>query len=155
MKAIAILVEDNSIIRKTLIPAMQELAGIDVVATAEDVDGALAALDRYEWNLVVLDLFLREGSGLDVLSATPSKVPGRHIFVLTNYATADVRRRCLDLGADEVFDKSTELEPFFDRCVQVSTASQHANSGAHVPAPAPDTGMATGPVVQRHASPKG
>ncbi|RYF28693.1 MAG: response regulator [Comamonadaceae bacterium] len=151
MKAIAILVEDNSIIRKTLIPAMQELAGIDVVATAEDVDGALAALDRYEWNLVVLDLFLREGSGLDVLSATPSKVPGRHIFVLTNYATADVRRRCLDLGADEVFDKSTELEPFFDRCVQVSAASQRSPAG--VRAPAGDTGLATA-VAHRRSSPK-
>ncbi|RYF08982.1 MAG: response regulator [Comamonadaceae bacterium] len=125
MKAIAVLVEDNPTIRKTLIPAIKELAGIEVVATAEDVDSALAALDRYEWDLVVLDLFLREGSGLDVLSATPSKTAGRHIFVLTNYATADVRRRCLDLGADAVFDKSTELEEFFDRCVEVSAAGHH------------------------------
>jgi len=129
MNAIAILVEDNSTIRKTLIPAIQELAGIDVIATAEDVDGALFALDRYEWDLVVLDLFLKEGSGLDVLAARPTKKAGRQIFVLTNYATQDVRQRCIALGADEVFDKSTELEPFFERCIAVSSAAKRSTQG--------------------------
>jgi len=128
MKAIAILVEDNPTIRQNLIPAIQELAGMEVVATAEDVDEALAALDRFDWDLVVLDLFLRHGSGLDVLAAVPAQPDKRRIFVLTNYATADIRERCVALGADEVFDKSTELDAFFDRCMDVSAAGHHASA---------------------------
>ncbi len=140
MKAIAILVEDNSTIRQNLIPAIQELAGMDVVATAEDVEEALAALDRFDWDLVVLDLFLRHGSGLDVLAAVPPQPEGRRIFVLTNYATADIRQRCVALGADAVFDKSTELDAFFERCMDISAAGHHAVqapagrvSAAHAP----------------------
>lgn len=38
------------------------------------------------------------------------------MLVLTNNPTAEIRRRCLALGADGVFDKSTELDAFFDLC---------------------------------------
>jgi DNA-binding NarL/FixJ family response regulator len=38
------------------------------------------------------------------------------VLVLTNYATADIRQRCLRLGADAVFDKSTEIEGFLEVC---------------------------------------
>lgn len=115
----AILVEDSSTIRNTLIPAMHELADIDVIATAETVIEALAATDNHDWSLMVLDLFLREGSGLTVLERLRRRAPHQRIVVLTNYATADVRRRCTQLGADAVFDKSTELDDFFDTCANL------------------------------------
>ena len=37
-------------------------------------------------------------------------------MVLTNYPTPEMRRRCIALGADAVFDKSTELDAFFEHC---------------------------------------
>jgi two-component system OmpR family response regulator len=43
----------------------------------------------------------------------------QRVIVLSNYATADIRARCLALGADAVFDKSTELDIFLDYCAQV------------------------------------
>lgn len=115
----AILVEDSPTIRNTLIPAMHELADIDVIATAETAIEALAATDRHEWSLMILDLFLREGSGLTVLERLRRRAPHQRILVLTNYATADVRERCAQLGADAVFDKSTELDDFFDTCARL------------------------------------
>lgn len=119
MTSRAILVEDSATIRETLIPAMHELADIDVVATAETVIEALAASDHCEWRLMVLDLFLKEGSGLTVLERLRHRSPQQRIVVLTNYATADIRERCTRLGANAVFDKSTELDAFFDDCVQL------------------------------------
>ncbi|RYF49143.1 MAG: response regulator transcription factor, partial [Comamonadaceae bacterium] len=67
MPLYAILVEDNQTIRDTLMPAMSELAGIQVVACAETaMDAIKAARDvPHQWSLMVLDLFLRKGSGLD------------------------------------------------------------------------------------------
>ena len=35
--------------------------------------------------------------------------PPRRV-ILTNYATADMHHRCRELGADAVFDKSTEID---------------------------------------------
>ncbi len=39
--------------------------------------------------------------------------------MLSNHATRDVRWRCAQLGADKVFDKSTEIEKLVDYCLQV------------------------------------
>ena len=48
-----------------------------------------------------------------MLAQLPGELAGRKVYVLTNYATADLRKACVRLGADAVFDKSTELDEFF------------------------------------------
>ena len=118
MPSITILVEDSNRIREVLVPSMEELGNMKVVAIAETVDEATAALDLHgaEWRVAVVDLFLREGSGLDVLRACRHRLPHQRVVILTNYATAEIRSRCLGMGADAVFDKSTELDDFFDLC---------------------------------------
>ncbi|GAA6121052.1 MULTISPECIES: response regulator [unclassified Acidovorax] len=115
----AILVEDSAAIRATLIPAVRELADVQVIACAETVTEALSASDNHEWHLMILDMFLREGSGLTVLDRLRHRSPLQRIVVLTNYATADMRERCTQLGANAVFDKSTELDEFFDDCARI------------------------------------
>ena len=108
-----VLVEDNTTIRETLVPALQELAGASVVAMADGAQEALETLRQVPWDVLVLDMFLREGTGLEVLAQLPGELAGRKVYVLTNYATADLREACVRLGADAVFDKSTELDEFF------------------------------------------
>jgi len=112
------LVEDNPTIRESLIPAVEELAPARVVACAEGEDEArdwLVAHDG-QWDLAVVDLFLAQGSGLGVLRHLRARGPQRRAVVLSNYATPDMRRRCLEAGADAVFDKSNELEDFMAYC---------------------------------------
>ncbi len=47
-------------------------------------------------------------------------------MVLTNYATPDMRRRCAQLGADRVFDKSAELEELLAYCATLAPdAARH------------------------------
>lgn len=111
-----ILVEDSRTIRDNLIAALLEFADVEVLATAETASEAILAAARYaeRWNLMILDLFLKEGSGLTVLRAFKDRRSDQRIVVLTNYATPDIRTRCAMAGASAVFDKSTELEAFFD-----------------------------------------
>ena len=111
-----ILVEDSRTIRDNLIAALLEFADVEILATAETASEAILASARYgdRWNLMILDLFLKEGSGLTVLRAFKDRRSDQRIVVLTNYATADIRNRCTMAGANAVFDKSTELESFFD-----------------------------------------
>lgn len=49
---------------------------------------------------------------------------GRHLVVLSNYATPEMRRRCLALGADRVFDKSAELEDLIAYCEDLTHARE-------------------------------
>lgn len=118
MPLVTILIEDSATIRESLIPALAEVAGVDVVAVAETANEGIAALESLgeRWRLAIVDLFLREGNGFTVLRAGRARSTRQRMVVLTNFATADIRRRAADAGADAVFDKSTELDLFFDLC---------------------------------------
>ena len=113
----AFLVEDSPTIRENLVPTLEELADVTVIAVAETESEAVEWLHTHgdEADLVILDLFLKQGSGLGVL--TSGQLNTRcSIVVLTNYATSDIRQRCEALGADAVFDKSSELDAFLEFC---------------------------------------
>lgn len=119
------IVEDNPTIRENLIGTLEELAGIDAVGTAETEDEGKAWLaeNRNDWDLAIVDLFLKQGSGLGVLAACRDRPATQKVVVLSNYATADIRQRCAQLGVDAVFDKSNEIDALVDYCIQQSTIS--------------------------------
>ena len=112
------LVEDSSTIRDNLIATLKELAEVEPAGTAETEHDATRRLAQEDWDLAIIDLFLRTGSGMNVLEACRKRRPSQRIVVLSNHATRDVRWRCAQLGADAVFDKSTELEALVDYCVR-------------------------------------
>lgn len=122
----AFLIEDNPTIRDNLIPTLAEIAGVEVVGTAEGQREAMTWLRSHDGaaDFVILDLFLAEGSGIGVLEQLGAMGNELPVVVLTNYATPDIRRRCLALGAAALFDKSREIEAFFDYCERGLPQSQ-------------------------------
>ena len=130
------LVEDSPVIRDSLIATLQDLTPVQVVGFAEDERSATLWLGQAdnEADLVIVDIFLKTGSGLGVLRASASWPRHRTLVVLSNYATADMRQRCLALGADQVFDKSTEIDALIDYCDQHARDAGQARPGATPPA---------------------
>jgi DNA-binding NarL/FixJ family response regulator len=112
------IVEDSRVIRHNLIAALEELAPVTVVGTAEDQDAAIAWLadPRHECDLVIIDIFLKGGSGLGVLAAAHAMPRALSLVILSNYATADMRRTCIAMGATRVFDKSKEIDDLVAFC---------------------------------------
>ena len=112
------MVEDNATIRENLIATLQELAMIDIVGTADSENEAKAWLlaNPHNWDLAILDLFLKQGSGLGVLAACKDRKSSKKVVVLSNYATVEIRQRCLNLGVDAVFDKSNEIDGLVEFC---------------------------------------
>ena len=96
------LVEDNIHVLESLIAALEELAPIRVVGTAADEGVAIDWLqtDGKRCDLVIIDIFLRSGSGLGVITAARRRRPEAALVVLSNYATDEMRARCLASGAD-------------------------------------------------------
>jgi len=112
------IVEDSPVIRESLIATLEELVPVLVVGTAEDEFTAVQWLTRpsNHADLVIVDIFLRGGSGMGVLRTTQGQLQRRKVVVLSNYATQDVRKKCLELGADRVFDKSHEIDALIAYC---------------------------------------
>ena len=114
------IVEDNATIRENLIGTLEELTCIRPVGFAETESDARRWFDEHrdDWELAIVDLFLKQGSGLGVLQECMTRLPTQKVVVLSNYATPDIRKRCAQLGVDAVFDKSNEIDALVDYCIQ-------------------------------------
>ncbi|MET0311509.1 MAG: response regulator [Burkholderiaceae bacterium] len=113
------IVEDSATIRDNLIGTLEELACITAVGTAETEDEGKSwlAANAEGWDLAIVDLFLKQGSGLGVLEVCRDRHENQKVVVLSNYATVDMRRKCAQLGVDAVFDKSNEIDALIDYCI--------------------------------------
>ena len=130
------IVEDSSTIRDNLIDTLKELAQVEAVGTTESEHEARRWLAQNPWDLAIIDLFLREGSGMNVLDACRMRAAGQKVVVLSNHSSRDVRWRCMQLGADAVFDKSTELEALMDYCARLREKTEAASTGPATVLPA-------------------
>jgi DNA-binding NarL/FixJ family response regulator len=102
--------EDSASMRKRLVAALEEVAGVEVVGWADRAGEATEAVARLKPQFVVLDLRLAEGSGLSVLEAAKHLDPPPVVAVLTNFPYEQYRARCAELGADGFFDKAQGLD---------------------------------------------
>lgn len=130
MTLAAFLIEDDPTSRQSLGTLMTEMLDASVVGIAETSDDALAWLAENDgkWDVAVLDLFLKEGTGFTVLSRmTPMQ--RRRCVVLTNMATPAKIGLCLALGADAVFDKALQLQEFLSYCERLAAANDASRAG--------------------------
>jgi DNA-binding NarL/FixJ family response regulator len=114
----AFVIEDNATIRENLIGTLEELTCVRVTGTSASEDEALAwlAANAQTWDVVIVDLFLKQGSGIHLAQSIRRARPTQKIVVFSNYINASVRKRCAQLGVDAVFDKSTEIDALVDYC---------------------------------------
>ena len=114
----AFIVEDNPTIREYLIGTLEELTCVKVAGTSDTADEALAWVDQppQAWDLLIVDLFLKQGSGIHLAQCIKARRPNQKVVVFSNYINANIRKRCAQLGVDAVFDKSTEIDSLVDYC---------------------------------------
>lgn len=127
------LVEDSPVIRDNLIDTLHELSSIEVVGIAADESAAvdwLANKDN-DCDLVIIDIFLKHGSGLGVLRALTDT--RRSMVVLSNYLSPDMRNKCLELGASALFDKSNEIDALLEYCARLPASKERTDAPARRP----------------------
>lgn len=114
------VVEDNATIRENLVGTLEELTCVRVVGSSATEEEAHAWLSDpgHAWDLVIVDLFLKSGSGLRLAQRMLRRRPLQKLVVFSNYVNASVRKRCAQLGVDAVFDKSTEIDALVDYCAR-------------------------------------
>ena len=119
------MVEDEPLVQDSLRVVLGGFLGAEVVGSANTEAEAISWLQAHDdaWRLVVVDLFLQQGTGLGVLSWLAPMKNGRTVIALTNAATHANRAQCLQLGADAVFDKTEEINAFLSFCESASMGS--------------------------------
>lgn len=131
------LVEDKPEIRDTVVEAMEEVAPLKFIGHAASEAAARQWLRTFndDWQLAIVDLFLAEGSGFGVLRDCQIRKPTQKVVVLTSYCHQNITDRCLQLGADRVFDKAADIEELVAFC------RAHADSLDGLTLPPSQTGL--------------
>ena len=115
-----LVVEDEPGLRRHLVKGLREegyaVDAADLVATARD----LAIANDYD--VVLLDLMLPDGSGLDLLRAWRSENWTTPVLVLTARDTIRDKVDGLDLGADDYLTKPFDYEELLARFVAIEPA---------------------------------
>jgi two-component system OmpR family response regulator len=111
------LVEDNDSMRQQLVMTLSEELSVDWVGFAETEAREWLARNPDAWDIALVDLFLREGTGAGVLRHCRKRPETQDVLVMTNYPTSSLLTHCRLLGANAVFDKSTELGDLIAYCI--------------------------------------
>jgi DNA-binding NarL/FixJ family response regulator len=108
------VVEDSELIRRRIVDNVRAMGRFEVVGVAESEDEAVKAIDKLHPDIVITDIRLKNGNGIDVVRHVRAHpyAPRPRVFVLTNYAFPEYRHQCSVAGADEFFDKSSEYDRF-------------------------------------------
>jgi len=104
------LVEDSELIRKRLVSMLADVSGADVIGHAENAADAIASILSARPDVLILDIKLKAGSGIEVLQNIKRRMPAMAVIMLTNYASEEYRKKCLEAGAEYFLDKTNEFE---------------------------------------------
>jgi DNA-binding response OmpR family regulator len=109
-----LLVEDSARLAALLAEAVREAGWrLDAVSTFADAEAAIAAT---EFDLILLDLGLPDGDGLDLLRAIRRAADVTPVLILTARGTVEERIAGLDAGADDYLVKPFHHREFLARC---------------------------------------
>jgi DNA-binding NarL/FixJ family response regulator len=87
-KVKVLIVDDHPIVREGLAARLSIRPELEICGEAEDVDEALALLDELEPELMIVDLSLRGGHGLDLIKKTKRRRPNTKMLVISAHAPA-------------------------------------------------------------------
>lgn len=107
-----LLVEDSRILRERLRGIISVIPKASLVAETDNADDARCLLELHQPDVAVIDLRLRSGSGLSLLGHARAAHSATTLIVLTNFAQAEYRAKCIELGAHYFFDKSKGIGAF-------------------------------------------
>lgn len=104
------LVDDAVLVRRRLAVLLSALDGVEIVGEAEEPAAAFAGIGAGMVDLVVTELHLSGGTGMELLGLLAQRMPHVVVMVLTNHSGAWFRRACLKGGAHYFFDKTGEFD---------------------------------------------
>jgi DNA-binding NarL/FixJ family response regulator len=85
---------------------LAEIAGIELVGIATGPGDGLHIIDQDRIDLVIADVFLDNGTAIELLERLLERHSKPAVIIITNTPSIELRERCLSLGALGFFDKA-------------------------------------------------
>ncbi len=114
-----LVVDDSALLRERLISMISDLPGVTAIGQAQDAPEALNSVQKLNPDVVILDIRLSDGNGIEVLQKMKKDNSAAVTIMFTHYPYPQYRKKCQEAGADFFFDKSTEFHKITDVLKQI------------------------------------
>lgn len=105
-----IIVDDSAVLRTTIQNALSS-EGYDVIATAQGSQELFNVLNSgLTPDLILLDMFFPEESGLDILKSLKEKFPSIKVLVITAMQNDNLNKSVKEAGADDILYKPFDMD---------------------------------------------
>ena len=104
------IADDSTLVRDCLVTLISEIEGVELVGQAGDAPEAIEGIQHLRPDVVILDVRMPGGNGIQVLEAIKKKNAAPVVIMLTAFPYPQYRKKCLEAGAEYFFDKATEFE---------------------------------------------
>ena len=109
-----LIVDDSRILRKRIIGMISDIPGVEICGEAGSSTEAIKLLNENNPEVIVLDIRMPDGSGIEVLKDIQKQQTSVTTIILTNYPLVQYREKCMELGANYFFDKSSDIDKMAD-----------------------------------------
>lgn len=106
----AYILENSEIVRVRLALLLAEIEGLELVGQAGSIKDATENICRLQPDVVLVDIKLSDGNGLDMLESLQAQGLKTRAVVMTFYPHPQYRKRAMELGAICFIDKAKEFE---------------------------------------------
>ena len=113
------IADDSKIFRDRLKEMLSELTEVEIIGEAENILETTKRIRKLNPDVVILDIRMPDGSGIDVLKHIKKNNQAPAVIMLTNYPYPQYRKKCMELGADYFFKKSDEIEEVLEALKQL------------------------------------
>lgn len=114
-----LIVDDHPLVREGLAVRLGSQANLEVCGEAEDVDTALDLLEAERPELMIVDLSLKQGHGLDLIRKTSSLWPATRMLVISAHDELLFANRVLRAGALGYINKQEAQEKVIEAVATV------------------------------------
>ena len=130
MSDITVLVlDDHEVVRRGICDILERADGIAVVAEASTVAQAVRRAEAVRPQVILSDLRLPDGTGLDVIAHVRGKLPDTRIVVLTSYDDDEARAAARSAGADVFLAKTAGSTEVLQAVRDAASGREH---GQHI-----------------------
>lgn len=133
------LVEDSEDVRDLIVESLTEISGIKLVGYAETEMEALRHLQQNSYDVLILDIQLKQGNGMSLLQSLARSNTRRQSevkVVFSNHVSPTYRRVGQQCGVQHFFDKSSEL-PLLCDLLETLARRKMGVGGGYTPSNAP------------------
>ncbi|OAD46651.1 response regulator [Polaribacter atrinae] len=107
-----LIVEDNPFIGKNILDAAKEIDRLKDIYITKSLQEAISIFNKTNFDLIVLDLKLPDGNGIELLRILQENKKETKVFVFS--ISTELRKTCFKYGAFAFFDKAKDFDELIE-----------------------------------------